>query len=76
MTNLERGGIDLEFDPACYDVFSAALAMLAFGLSKLPVTEREARLVDIEDRLRQAAKRLELCQPSPYPRVTTGHAAH
>jgi len=75
MTDVERGGITLEFD-TCYDVATAAFAVLAFGISKLPATEREARLVDIEDRLRQAAKRFESCQRSPYPSVTNGHVAH
>jgi len=76
MTNLEHGGIELEFDSSCYDASTAAFAMLAFGLSKLPVAEREARLVDIEERLRQTARRFELSRPSPYPRVTNGHVAH
>ena len=75
MTDLERGGITLEFDTG-YDAATAAFAVLAFGLSKLPAIEREARLVDIEGWLRHAAKRFELCQPSPYPRATNGHAAH
>ena len=76
MTNLEPGCIELEFDSSCYDAATAAFAVLAFGLSKLPATEREARLVDIEGRLRRAAQRFELSRPSPYPRVTNGHIAH
>ena len=73
---IEHGGIDLEFDSNCYDVATAALAMLAFGLSELSPTEREGRLVGIEDQLRQAAKRFDLCKPSsPYPRANgNGHA--
>jgi len=76
MTDLEHGGIELEFDSTCYDAATAAFAVLAFGLSKLPPTTPELRLVGIEDRLRQAAQRFELSRPSPYPRVTNGHIAH
>ena len=75
-TNRRFGDIEMVFDHTCDDVASAALAMLAFGISKLPPDEREARLVDIEQRVRQAARRFELSRLSPYPRVSNGHAAH
>jgi len=75
-TNRRFGDIELTFDHTADDIASAAQTMLAFGISKLPPDEREARLVDIEAWLRHAARRFELCQSSPFPRVTNGHAAH
>jgi len=78
MTDPQRrfGDIELTFDHTADDVVSAARTMLAFGISKLSPDEREARLVDIEAWLRHAARRFELCQPSPYPRATDGRIAH
>ena len=70
------GDIEIVFDRTCDDVASAALTMLAFGISKVPPDEREARLTDIEQTVRKAAKGFELRQQSPYPRVTNGYAAH
>jgi hypothetical protein len=49
MTPKRFGRIELEFDKTCDDVVSAALAMLASGLSRLSAEEREERLQKIED---------------------------
>jgi len=43
------GPITIEFDHTCDDQVSAALSMLAHGLSKLSADEREKRLQGIED---------------------------
>jgi len=67
-------GVTIEF-AADYDLVSAALAVLAKGLSELPAAQREARLAQLEDgALRAAVLRLVAYRiASPRPRYPFLH---
>jgi hypothetical protein len=68
------GPITIEFDHTCDDAVSAALSMLAYGLSKLSADAREERLQGIEDgALRSWVSGFVAAHLSPYPRVNEGN---
>jgi hypothetical protein len=73
MTPQRFEGVTLQF-AADFDLVSAALAMLAHGLSELPARQRDAKLEQLEDgALRAAVLRLVAHrmttqpQSSPWP---------
>lgn len=60
------GAISIEFDNTADDLVSAALAMLAYGLSGLPAAGREAQLQQIEDgKLRTMVGRFVASEMTP-----------
>jgi hypothetical protein len=63
------GNLDFTGDPVD-DFADGAFVILAAALSKLPDARREAYLANIEGGdLRKAAKRFDVCRPSPHPTI-------